>query len=209
MARASRWRFEKEQNGEEDEEEGGPKVTAGAAEEKNMKTMEAKTRKWKPSTQSRGQSGTRFRKSRLIPRPTHDPTLRQLLHLLFLGRAPSSAAASPCCTSPIWAALASEVVSLAFPFAVQEPTWACRPTFRSCRTTCLSISEAWHQVLHPTASTTFSTCVLTDLLCVCARACFTLSGWSMLFYSLGGFSGGVSMGFLLTAYSRLPCPLLA
>jgi len=36
-----------------------------------------------------------------------------------------------------------------------------------------------------------------------------MSGWSMLFYSLGGFSGGVSMGFLLTAYSRLPCPLLA
>ncbi len=86
----------------EEDEEGGPKVTAGAADEKNMKTMEAKTRKWRPSTQSRGQSGTRFRKSLLIPRPSQDPTLRQLLHLLFLGRAPSSsAAASPCCTSPI------------------------------------------------------------------------------------------------------------
>jgi MFS family permease len=31
------------------------------------------------------------------------------------------------------------------------------------------------------------------------------SGWSMLFYSLGGFSGGVSMGFLLTATSYEVC----
>jgi len=61
--------------GEEAEGEGGrwciPKVTAGAAEEKNMKRMELRMRKWRPSIQSRCQSGSRFFKSATMPEPIH------------------------------------------------------------------------------------------------------------------------------------------
>jgi len=76
-----------------------------------------------------------------LPHATDLPSLVASYLMLGIGNALRR--------STFWVALASEVVSLALTFAVQEPTWACRPTSRSCRITCLSISEAWHQVLLP------------------------------------------------------------